>query len=149
MHVTVRPATPADQPSLVDLYSQLNTVDPPWPSDEAAADALSNVLGHPGTTILVCEADGRVVSTCVLFMLPNFSRSGRPIGMIENVVTEREYRKQGFGRQVIERAIKIARENKCYKVMLMTGSRNEATLRFYESAGLQRNTKTAFEARFI
>jgi GNAT superfamily N-acetyltransferase len=149
MHPTVRPATPADQPSLIDLYSQLHPADPPWPSDEAAAGALSNVIGHPGATILVCEADGRVVSTCVLFVVPNFSRAGRPIGMIENVVTHRDYRKRGLGRQVVQRAIEIARQSNCYKVMLMTGSRNEATLRFYETAGMQRGTKTAFEARFI
>lgn len=149
MHVTVRPATPADQSSLVDLYSQLNPADPPWASKEAADGALSNVLGHPGTTILVCEADGRIVSTCVLFLLPNFSRAGRPIGMIENVVTHRDYRKRGHGRQVVELAIEIARHSNCYKVTLMTGSRSEATLRFYETAGMQRGTKTAFEARFI
>jgi hypothetical protein len=34
----------------------------------------------------------------------------------------------------------------CYKVMLATGSREEATLRFYEKAGFLRGVKTGFIA---
>ena len=32
----------------------------------------------------------------------------------------------------------------CYKVMLLTGRKNEATYRFYESAGFDRHAKQAF-----
>ena len=149
MTVIVRTATPADLRDLCELYAQLQPADPPWPSETAAADALSKVLAHPGTTMFVCETDGQVVSTCVLFVVPNFSRAARPIGMIENVVTLDRHRKRGHGRRVVERAIEVARQQGCYKVMLMTGSRREETLRFYEAAGMRRDTKTAFEARFI
>jgi hypothetical protein len=31
--------------------------------------------------------------------------------------------------------------------MLMTGSRQESTMRFYEHAGFERGTKTAFQIR--
>jgi GNAT superfamily N-acetyltransferase len=69
--------------------------------------------------------------------------------MIENVVTHRDHRRRGYGRQVIERAIEIARGQGCYRVTLMTGSKREKTLCFYETTGLRRNTKTAFEVRFL
>jgi GNAT superfamily N-acetyltransferase len=59
------------------------------------------------------------------------------------------HRTRGYGRQVVEHAIEIARHHGCYRVTLMTGSRREETLRFYEGAGMQRNTKTVFEARFM
>jgi GNAT superfamily N-acetyltransferase len=149
MHAAIRIATPADRRALCDLYSQLNPADPPWPSEDAADEALSKVLDHPGASILLCELDGVAVSTCTLVVCPNFSRSGRPFALIENVVTDRAHRKRGFGREVVERAIALAREQGCYRVTLMTGSRREETLRFYEAAGMRRNTKTAFEARFI
>ena len=148
MRATIRSAKLTDQRVLCELYRQLNPAEAPWPSDAAAADALSKVLEHDGTIILICEVAGIAVSTCVLVVCPNFSRLGRPFALIENVVTHREYRKRGYGRQVVEHAIEIARQQGCYRVTLMTGSRREETLRFYEVAGMRRNTKTAFEMRF-
>ncbi len=149
MTATIRPATLADQRALFDLYAQLQPADPPWRSEAAAADALSKVLDHPGATILLCEADGIAVSTCTLLVCPNFTRAGRSYALIENVVTHRDHRKRGYGREVVARAIDIAREQECYRVTLMTGSKREETLRFYEAAGMRRNTKTAFEVRFL
>lgn len=149
MTAAVRTATLADRTALYDLYAQLQPADPVWPSEAAAADALSKVLNHPGATILLCEIDGVPASTCTLFVCPNFTRSGRPFALIENVVTHRDYRKRGLGRQVVQRAIEMAREHGCYRVTLMTGSKREETLRFYETAGMNRNSKTAFEVRFL
>jgi GNAT superfamily N-acetyltransferase len=149
MALAIRPATLADRQALYDLYAQLQPADPPWPSEAAAADALSRVLEHPGMTILLGEVNGIAVSTCTLIVSPNFTRGGRPFAMIENVVTHRDHRRRGYGRQVIERAIEIARGQGCYRVTLMTGSKREKTLCFYETTGLRRNTKTAFEVRFL
>lgn len=149
MTAAIRTAMLADRVPLYGLYAQLQPADPAWPSEAAAADALSKVLDHPGATVLLCVVDGLPVSTCTLFVFPNFTRSGRPFALIENVVTHRDYRKQGLGRQVVQRAIEMAREHGCYRVTLMTGSKREETLRFYETAGMNRNSKTAFEVRFL
>ena len=144
----IRSAKLTDQRVLCDLYRQLHPADPAWPSEAVAAEALSHVLGHDGTTILLGEVGAVAVSTCMLMICPNFSRCGRPFALIENVVTDRQHRQRGYGRKIVEHAIDLARQQGCYRVTLMTGSRREETLRFYEAAGLRRNTKTAFEARF-
>ena len=47
-------------------------------------------------------------------------------------------------RDSLEAACGIARSAGCYKVMLLTGSKQDATLRFYERAGFNQNDKTAF-----
>jgi GNAT superfamily N-acetyltransferase len=148
MQATIRPADLTDLHTLRDLYRQLQPADPPWPSEAAAEEALRKVVGHDGVTIFISDIDGIAAATCMLVVCPNFSRSGRPFALIENVVTHRAYRKRGYGRQLVEHAIEAARQHGCYRVTLMTGSRREETLHFYESAGLRRGTKTTFEARF-
>jgi GNAT superfamily N-acetyltransferase len=95
----------------------------------------------------VAEADGRLVSSCSLSIIPNLTRGGRPYAVIENVVTDADWRRRGLGRQVLAAATAQAWAAGCYKVMLATGSRREATLQFYEGAGFERGAKTYFEMR--
>ncbi len=85
-----------------------------------------------------------LISSCAIIIVPNLTRSCRSYGLIENVVTRRDHRRNGYGRAVLEKAIDFAWECNCYKVMLMTGRLNEETFRFYESAGFDRNAKQAF-----
>ncbi|NLN42473.1 MAG: GNAT family N-acetyltransferase, partial [Clostridiales bacterium] len=55
--------------------------------------------------------------------------------------------RKGYGTAILKKAIEIAKEKNCYKVMLATSSKDEAVLRFYEKAGLDRGEKTAFIIR--
>ena len=80
-------------------------------------------------------------------MIPNLTRGGRPYGVIENVVTQAEHRACGFGKAVLAEALSAAWSQGCYKVMLMTGRKDEATFQFYESAGFDREAKQAFIAK--
>ena len=96
---------------------------------------------------VVAEFGNLVVSSCYLNIIPNLTRNMQPYAIIENVITDSIYRKKGFGKSVIEYAIKTAWEFDCYKVMLLTGSKEESTFRFYQSCGLESDTKTAFIAR--
>lgn len=68
----------------------------------------------------------------------------RAYGLIENVVTHSEYRNLGLGKKVLNKAVNIAKENHCYKVMLLTGSKKTETLNFYKSAGFRDDLKTGF-----
>ena len=64
--------------------------------------------------------------------------------MDENVVTHGAYRKKGYAADCLNFAKKIAEENHCYKMMLLTGSKEESTLNFYRNAGYNSSDKTAF-----
>ena len=88
-----------------------------------------------------------MVSSCILVIIPNLTRNARPYGLIENVITHPQYRHQGIGTRMLQHTLAIAWERDCYKVMLMTGRRDESTLQFYEKAGFQRGIKTAFLAK--
>ncbi len=68
----------------------------------------------------------------------------RPYALIENVVTHSAYRKKGYASALMARADAMAREQDCYKIMLMTGSKSENIFQFYERCGFNKKDKTAF-----
>ena len=68
----------------------------------------------------------------------------RPYAFVENVVSHEKYRGKGYATECLNYAKNIAIDNNCYKMMLLTGSKEEKTLKFYENAGYNSNDKTAF-----
>ena len=141
-----RTALPDDLPALLGLYRQLIPGDPPLAEDEARP-RLDALLTSGMTQLLVAEVDGVVAGTCLLVIVPNLTRSGRPFALIENVVTRDDVRGRGVGRALLDEAQRRAWAVDCYKAMIATGRTDEGVLRFYEKAGFKRGGKTFFEAR--
>ena len=56
------------------------------------------------------------------------------------------HRGRGYGKATLDFATTHAWQQGCYKVMLMTGSKEAATLEFYRRAGFEQ-TKTGFQKR--
>lgn len=94
--------------------------------------------------IVVNEMEGKIVSSCVCVIIPNLTRGIRPYAFIENVVTHKDYRGCGYATECLNYAKDIAMRSNCYKMMLLTGSKKETTLKFYENAGYNSSDKTAF-----
>ncbi|MFD2264685.1 GNAT family N-acetyltransferase [Lacibacterium aquatile] len=140
--MAIRFATEADLPALLALCAELHPEEAPLSLTEAG-ERLRQLLRYPGSGILL--ADGGV-ATCTLVVIPNLTRGGAPYALIENVVTLTAHRKHGHGRAILQAAIAKAWEAGCYKVMLLTGSKNPATLDFYKGAGFEQS-KTGFQIR--
>ena len=133
---------------LLELYKHLNPEDPDISCLVATEDLWTKIYNDPNQCIFVYEKDGRLVASCTLIIICNLTRGGRSYGLIENVVTHENYRKRGYGKAVLDKAIEAARERGCYKVMLMTGRKDEGTLSFYEKVGFERGMKTGLCKRF-
>lgn len=143
----VRPITASELSELIALYRHLHEVDDPLPAD-AERDAIwRELLANPRSRYLGAYADGHMVSSCTIMVIPNLTRGGRPYGVIENVVTHADHRKKGHGQAVLAEALAFAWAQRCYKVMLLTGRKDEATFKFYEAAGFDRHGKQAFIAK--
>lgn len=132
---------------LLELYKYLNADDPELTIDEGLKEIWHEIMEDPNHFCLVTEDEGVIISSCILVIIKNLTRNARPYALIENVVTHEQYRKKGYGTAILKKAIEIAKEKDCYKVMLMTSRKEEDTLRFYESAGFHKGEKTAFIIR--
>lgn len=139
----VREITESDLTGLFELYTQLHGN--PIPENTAELSALCRkILDDENHHIIVAEEDEKIVSSCICVIVPNLTHGQRPYALIENVVTDEAYRRHGLATACLDFARKIAVNANCYKMMLLTGSKEESTLRFYEKAGYNRNDKTAF-----
>lgn len=92
----IREAAREDLAAVLSLYAHLHD------ADEKAGDRVLEricleIPADPRTHLFILEYEGVPVATCVLHIHSNLTRGARPYGLIENVVTHREYRNRGFG----------------------------------------------------
>lgn len=132
---------------LLSLYTHLHERDDPPPSATVAEAVWSEAVANPRIKYFGGFGSGLLVSSCTLTVIPNLTRACRPYGVIENVVTHAAHRGQGWGKAVLAYALAAAWRQDCYKVMLLTGRKDAATLRFYERAGFNQHDKQAFVAK--
>ncbi len=128
------------------LYEEYERQISAWPSKQEQQNIFEQLL-KSGGCVLVAVVDFAVVGSCTLNICPNFSWSGRPYAIIENVIVTQTHRNQGIGKALLGHAANLAEGKGCYKVALMTGSKEPSTLKFYESAGFKGN-KQGFQRRF-
>ena len=139
----IREITNADFDGLFKLYMQLH--DNPFPEKDERVTALwERILTDKDHHIIIAEVDEKIVSSCVCVIIPNLTHGQRPYAFIENVVTDKDFRKKGYATACLNYAKDIAKRENCYKMMLLTGSKEESTLKFYERSGYNKNDKTAF-----
>lgn len=138
-----------DIPQLMDLYMNHLTKNPPKEIRDNVEweEMVSWMIEDDDYYLLVGEYNGVIVSSIAMIVVRNLTYNFRPYSVIENVVTHSDYRKKRFASKLLSKAVEIASYRKCYKIMLMTGSKRESTLRFYEKNGFDCSEKTAFIKR--
>lgn len=142
----IRHARPEDAEALRELYLRHLTQSPPERpgTPDQWREMLERFSARPDYFLLVGEEAGRVVSSVTLVLIENLTHGMRPYALIENVVTHRDFRGKGHASALLAEAARLAGEAGCYKIMLLTGSKRESTLRFYEQNGFLRGEKTGF-----
>lgn len=143
MNYIIREIKDSDFPQLMELYTHLHEKDIPE-KDERVSAVWESILSDKNHHIIIAEAEGRIISSCVCVIIPNLTRNQRPYAFVENVVTHADYRGKGIATACLDYARDIAKNENCYKLMLLTGSKNENTLNFYRRAGYNSEDKTAF-----
>ena len=142
----IRKAGEGDAEALIALYGQHLAVRPPDGEVDAPRwrEKLREWKADAHYHLLVGEEDGQILASVTLVIIENLTHQMRPYALIENVVTHAEHRRQGRASALMGKACELARESGCYKIMLLTGSKQEGTLNFYRRCGFNSEDKTGF-----
>ena len=109
---------------LLNLYLYLHEKSVPERTEHLKT-TWETIIKDKNHHIIVNEADNKIVSSCVCVIIPNC-------------------RGRGYATECLNYAKEIAKMENCYKMMLLTGSKEESILKFYRSAGYNSSDKTAF-----
>ena len=143
----IRTARADDLPALLDLLEQLRDgATPGGPRERApepvAAEAFARILADERRAFLVAEAaDGSVVGTADVVIVPNLTHAARPLAYVENVVVDRERRGRGVGTALMAECETRALEAGAYKLQLLSGAARADAHRFYESMGYRQSAR--------
>jgi GNAT superfamily N-acetyltransferase len=144
--MTVRIIKKEELSKLLPLYKHLHDND--TDVEIGVLDKVwETIQDNDAHTYFVIEQNNLFVSSCNLTVIPNLTRGGKSISLIENVVTHRDYRNRGLGRLVIEAALGHARSKNCYKVMLFSGSHRVDSHKFYNALGFNSDDKVGFSMK--
>ena len=143
----VRTLHSSDLCDLLALYAHLHRQDDPLPSGAVVQDTWQEILSNPHHRVFGGYVGDTLVSSCALTIVPNLTRGCRPYGIVENMVTHAGHRNKGYGKAILAHALAHAWAARCYKVMMLTGKKDEATAQFYEGAGFDGDEKRGFIAK--
>src|SRR5690554_4704475 len=82
---------------LLELYKHLNFEDEDLRDSKYIKHLWKDIYEDPNLYYIVVEENDILVSSCTIAIIKNLTRSGRPYGLVENVVTHENYRRKGYG----------------------------------------------------
>ena len=133
---TIRPATAADVPIILELIRALATYERAPNDVTATEDGLSKVLfgEKPAAEVLLAFENETAVGFAVFFH--NFSTwLGRPGLYLEDLFVRPEDRGKGYGRALLIHLAKIARDRGCGRMEWAVLDWNEPAIQFYRKLG--------------
>ena len=112
----------------LELLKQLTTV------GDVSQEKYETTVDKMGAEVWVIEFEGKIIASVSLLLEQKIIHECGIVGHLEDVVVDRDYRKYGLGKFIIERIIKIAKERGCYKLI---GDCKSELLGFYEKNGFE------------
>lgn len=133
---TIRPATVADVPVILELIRALATYERAPNEVTATEETLREVLfgKKPAAEVLLLFENEIAAGFAVFFH--NFSTwLGRPGLYLEDLFVRPEHRGKGYGRALLIQLAKIARERSCGRMEWAVLDWNEPAIQFYRKLG--------------
>jgi len=132
--VEVRPLPARDLTLAMDLIYEFEMLEVKKLRENDVRSIYSRIIAAGGA-VFGAYRGSQLVGTCTLNVCANLSWSGRPYGIVENIIVTKDERGKGVGKSLLLFARRMAESKNCYKVALMTKQVDPETVSFYRSAG--------------
>jgi ribosomal protein S18 acetylase RimI-like enzyme len=134
MNVIIRPATMSDLDSMVILLGQLFSIE-----EDFTADVLKQKKGlelllqnQNYSKVLVAESDGQVVGMLTAQICIS-TAEGAKAGTLEDMIIDKNYRRKGIGRMLIQKMEDWAFQNNIKRLQLLCDKNNIPALEYYKN----------------
>ncbi|MHC1742293.1 MAG: GNAT family N-acetyltransferase [Syntrophobacteraceae bacterium] len=126
----------SDIPALTELLTALFSREAELsPDRETQRRGLDLILSHPETGhILVVRETGQILAMVSLLYTVS-TALGAKVAWLEDMVVSPLARGRGIGSQLLEFAVRFAREQACRRLTLLTDQDNDSAQRFYRRQG--------------
>ena len=122
--------------SFFDTLSNLTEIGEDVYNKEFSQKILEKIKNAGNIRIFVAMKDSDIVGSITAIIEQKFIHNGGKICHIEDVVTRKGFEKLGIGSQLLEKVLELAKNEKCYKVILNC---SEYNLKFYENLGFYKH----------
>lgn len=137
--VEVRPLPAKDLPLAMELISEFGLPEVKQLRENDVRSIYSKIIAAGGA-VFGAYRGSKIVGTCTLNVCANLSWSGRPYGIVENIIVTESERNKGIGKSLVLFARRMAESKNCYKVSLMGEPSDVDTISFFRAAGFSDET---------
>jgi RimJ/RimL family protein N-acetyltransferase len=136
----VEPATMEDLPSLTELLMELFAQESDFRADyNAQMRGLRLLLEQPNRgRIFVLRSANKIIGMINLLFTISTAEGGFVI-LLEDLIIGSNFRRQGFGSELLKYAIDYAKQKDFLRITLLTDRVSESSLAFFEKHGFQRS----------
>jgi ribosomal protein S18 acetylase RimI-like enzyme len=136
MNAMIREARPEDFEAVFALVLELREhfAEKELAEKEGMHAIYRRFLANDDHHVYVAEADGRPVALMNISILQSLY-DHRPYVVIDELIVTDGYRGQGIGKQLVDKAFRLAYEGGYCEVCVDTAANNERAIRFYRDCG--------------
>jgi glucosamine-phosphate N-acetyltransferase len=134
--ISVRPIEPADyHKQYLQLLQMLTSLNPRQISEPAFQQFVNNLNTSHQIWVIEEHTTNKIIGTITILIEQKIIHNFGKVCHIEDVVIDKTYRGLGLGKLLVDKAIDLAEENKCYKTILDCDQHKEG---FYERCGFHK-----------
>ncbi len=144
----IEPATMEDLPKLIDLVVELFEMEEDFIPNRVLQDkGLRLILEQPSRgRIFVVRTDHEILGMVNCLFTISTAMGGFVI-LLEDLIIHPEFRRQGYGTQLIEYCVDFARRKDFKRLTLLTDKVSEQSQKFFEKVGFEHSSMIPMRLR--